>query len=192
MTFITITLILFLIMDPLGKISSFLSVLQPIPLSEQKRIIFREMLIALGFMVAFFYIGDFILYVFEVSETAVNLTAGMILFLVAIKILFPGSKGERIHGHFGASPFIVPLAIPLIAGPALLATIMLFSGREGSIVLPAIILAWLIASILLYYSSFLSRTLGRNGLLALEQVMGMILVLLSIQRFMEGVKLLVS
>jgi multiple antibiotic resistance protein len=189
MSLISITLILFLIMDPLGNVAYFINVLSHIPPKQQRWVIVREMFIALGVIVAFYFIGDLILDFLQVSDSAVSLTSGVILFLVSIKIIFPNSKNSRLQAHFDTEPFIVPLAIPLIAGPALLATVMLFAHSQGGIVLGAIIIAWLLASLVLVSSPFLMRYLGRNGLLAIEKLMGMILILLAIQRFMEGITL---
>ncbi len=189
MSLISIILILFLIMDPLGNVAYFINILSHIPPKEQKWVIAREMLIALGVMVAFYFIGDWILDFLRVSDSAVSLTSGIILFLVSIKIIFPAPKSFRFQAHIETEPFIVPLAIPLIAGPALLATIMLFSHMQGGIVLWAILIGWILASAVLVSSRVLMRTLGRNGLMAIERLMGMILILLAIQRFMEGITL---
>ncbi len=189
MSLISIVLILFLIMDPLGNVAYFINILSHIPPKEQKWVIAREMLIALGVMIAFYFIGDWILDFLRVSDSAVSLTSGIILFLVSIKIIFPAPKSFRLQAHVETEPFIVPLAIPLIAGPALLATIMLFSHMQGGVVLWAILIGWILASAVLVSSPFLMRSLGRNGLIAIERLTGMILILLAIQRFMEGISL---
>ncbi|MCB1149172.1 MAG: antibiotic transporter, partial [Chlamydiia bacterium] len=86
----------------------------------------------------------------------------------------------------------VPLAIPLTAGPALLATIMLFAHQEGPVVLIAIVVAWALALGVLAPSKYLLKALGKNGLMAIERLMGMVLILLSIQRLLEGVRLYTS
>jgi multiple antibiotic resistance protein len=189
MTFLTLTVILFLIMDPIGNIASFLNVLQDIPPEKRKKIIFREMLIALAFMIAFNYLGEFIFDILNVSETTLRLTSGAILFLVAIKILFPAIDSLRANLP-GGEPFVTPLAVPLIAGPSLLATIMLFAHLETSqaMMLGAILLAWFFAVLILVNGARLQRVVVTNGLMACERLMGMILVLLAIQRFLEGIQ----
>lgn len=189
MTLFTLSIILFLIMDPLGNISSFLTLLKDLPKQKRRKIIIREMLIALAAMLLFNFLGEYIFYVLDISETTVKLASGAILFLVAIKILFPSIDSLRANLPEG-EPFITPLAIPLIAGPSLLATIMLFAHLEPSqpTMLAAIFIAWLAAVIVLLLGSRLQRILGENGLMACERLMGMVLVMLAIQRFAEGIQ----
>lgn len=188
MSLLSVTLVLFLIMDPLGNVPSFLSLVKDIPPKRQRFIVVREMLIALVAMLLFNYIGEFIFDILQVSEITVRLSSGLILFLIAIRILFTSPVSLRANLPKG-EPFITPLAIPLIAGPSLLATIMLYAHMEPSqpIMLTAIFIAWLCASLILLASPFLQRYLGNNGLMACERLMGMVLVLLAIQRFMEGI-----
>lgn len=190
MSFLTLTLILFLIMDPFGNISSYLKLMQGIERRKELKIFGREMLIALGAMILFNFIGETIFNVLHISEITVKLSSGLILFLVALQILFPTLNSIRNNLPKG-EPFITPLAIPLIAGPSLLATIMLFGSTEESIwmMLGAILVAWIFAFIVLFYAHNLSRFLGDNGLMACEKLMGMILILLAIQRFTDGIKL---
>lgn len=193
MNFITLSLILFLIMDPVGNISSFLNLLRDIPARRRRLIIIREMAIALAAMILFNYAGEIVFSVLNVSETTVRLTAGAILFLVAIKILFPSIDSLRANLPSG-EPFITPLAIPLIAGPSLLATIMLFAHMDNSQpeMLGAILVAWAAASIILLLGNRLQKVLGNNGLVACERLMGMVLIMLAIQRFLEGVQQFVT
>lgn len=189
MTFFNLVVILFLIMDPVGNITSFNSQLQDLSAKKRRMVILREMLIAFAAMVIFNYIGEFVFAILNVSETTVRITIGVILFLTAIKILFPGIDSMRANLPKG-EPFITPLAIPLIAGPSLLATIMLFAHLEPSqsYMLGAILVAWVMAIGVLLSGSWLQKILGNNGLMACERLMGMILALLAIQRFLEGVK----
>jgi multiple antibiotic resistance protein len=189
MALLNLVIILFLIMDPLGNISSFLHMLEGIPVKKRRMIILREMLIALAAMVLFNFIGELIFDVLKVSHTTLKLASGVILFLVGVKILFPNQDSVRANLPSG-EPFITPLAIPLIAGPSLLATIMLFAHLEPShwVVLAAILIAWALAVIVLLSGTFLKRILTVNGLMACERLMGMVLILLAIQRFLEGIK----
>lgn len=190
MNLLSISLILFLIMDPVGNVSVFLNLMKEVDKKRRNWVIFREMLIALGIMIFFYFIGDLILDLLKVSETTVNLSSGTILFLAAIKILFPGSKGLRDNLQMKGEPFIVPLAIPLIAGPSLLATIMLFAHSDIiHYVFPAMLIAWVASTLVLWGAPFLQKVIGTNGLMAAEKLMGMILVMLAIQRFLEGIQL---
>lgn len=189
MNLFSLSVILFLIMDPIGNISSFLSLLKDLPKQRRRAIIIREMLIALAAMVAFNFLGEYIFQVLDINETTIRIASGVILFLVAIKILFPSVDSLRANLPSG-EPFITPLAIPLIAGPSLLATIMLFARLEPSqpLMLSAIFISWFMAVAVLLLGSRLQKALGTNGLMACERLMGMVLVMLAIQRFAEGLQ----
>ena len=190
MSLFSIALVLLLIMDPLGNISPYLSMVKEIDPNRQKLIIVREMLIALAFMLGFSYLGEFLFNFLDISETTVRLTSGVILFLIAIKILFPAQDSLRAHLPKG-EPYIFPLAVPLIAGPALIATIMLYSHLEPllPIMIVAILIAWSLAVIILYFAKPIKNILGENGLTACERLVGMVLVMISVQRLLEGILL---
>lgn len=185
----TVIVILFLIMDPIGSISSFLQMVDDLPPKRVRWIVFREMLIALAFMLFFNFLGEYIFIVLQLDNQTVELASAVILFLTAIKILFPASNSLRANLPKG-EPFVIPLAVPLIAGPSLLATIMLLSHLESSqpAMLIAILIAWAAAMIVLLFARQLQRTLGQNGLMAGERLMGMLLVMLAVQRCMEGIQ----
>lgn len=193
MTLITLTLILFLIMDPVGHVKSFVYCLKGIEAKRQRQIILRELLIALFAMLFFNMLGESIINLLQVSDTTVYLASGVILFLAAIKILFPSTEDHEIE-KLQDEPFLVPLAIPMIAGPALLATVMLYAHTETNpfTTILAIVLAWLLALPILLNSKSLLKLLGTNGLTACEKLMGMVLVLLSVQRFMDGIHLFIK
>ena len=189
----SVTVTLFIIMDPIGNIGTYLNLVKDYTPKKRFFILLREMCIALAFMVLFNFIGEYIFEALELSDTSVQLSSGVILFLTAIKILFPAPNSFRSNLPKG-EPFIIPLAIPLIAGPSLLATIMLYARMESSIslMLGAMFLAWVLALIVLAFGPVLRRYLGNNGLMALERLMAMVLVMLAIQRFMEGIQTFVD
>lgn len=193
LSLLAVTVVLFLIMDPVGNIGSFLTLMHGIPPKRQKLILLREMAIAFAVMIAFNYLGEYIFKVLDISQKTVRLASGVILFLIAIKILFPSQDSFRANLPKG-EPFIIPLAIPLIAGPSLLATIMLYASMEQSepLMLAAIAIASLATLGVFLIAPYLHRFLGNNGLLALEKLMGMILVLMAVQRFAEGIKQFIS
>jgi multiple antibiotic resistance protein len=190
MSLISIAVVLFLIMDPLGNISSFLSLTKDLEPKKQNTVILREMLVALAAMIFFNYLGEVIFDVLELSETTVRISSGIILFLIAIKILFTAPDSLRANLPKG-EPVVFPVAIPLIAGPGLLATIMLYAHMEPyqSIMIVAILLAWAASVVILYFAKPIKQYLGTNGLMAAERLVGMVLVLISIQRFLEGILL---
>jgi multiple antibiotic resistance protein len=157
--------------------------------NRQRFILMREMSFALIAMLIFNFLGEYLLNWLSLTSVTIKIASGIILFLTAIKIIFPGETDLRLNLPEG-EPYLFPLAIPLIAGPSLLATIMLYAVSEPSIIdmLGAIFIAWLICALILLLSPQLTRILGKNGLMASEKLTGTILVLLSLQRFLEGVK----
>lgn len=189
----SLTVMFLFIMDPVGNIASYLSVMEGVKPQRRNWVLLREIGIAFAIMILFNYIGEFIFNLLKISEVTVRLASGLILFLVAIKILFPSTNGLR-NNLPKEEPWIVPLAIPLIAGPSVLATIMLYARLESSqsLMLGAIILSTLGTLAILASAPYLHRLLNKNGLLALEKLMGMVLVLLGVQRFAEGVQQFVS
>lgn len=190
MTLFNIIVTLLFIMDPVGNISSYLSLVKELKPKRQNWIIFREMLIALAVMIGFNYLGEYIFSFLSLSETTVRLSSGIILFLIAIKILFMAHDSPRANLPKG-EPFIFPLAIPLIAGPALMATIMLYAHLEPlqSIMIIAILIAWFLSILIFLFAHPIKRIFGNNGLMACERLIGMVLVLVAVQRFMEGILL---
>lgn len=193
MSLFSLSLILFLIIDPLGNVSTYLNLVKDLPKSRQRWIIIREMLIALGVMLLFNEIGEALFHLLGFCESALRIASGVILFLIAIKILFSREDNPRLRIPEG-EPLVFPLAIPLIAGPALLATIMLYAHLEPSqpLMFFAILLAWMGAMAIFLNASFLYRILGKNGLAAAERLMGMVLVLLAVQRFADGIQLFLT
>jgi len=186
-TLFTLTVIFFFIMDPVGNIASYLSLVQGLDKKRRYLVLLREMLIALVTTLLFCFLGEFIFKFLEISEVTVRVSIGVILFLVAVKILFPNKDSPRANLPKG-EPFIVPLAIPLVAGPSLLATVMLYADLEPSLWLvpEAIFIAWLASFAVFLAAPFLQRYLGNNGLLALEKLTGIILALIAVQKFAEG------
>lgn len=190
MSLFNISLVLFLIMDPIGNLSSYLSMVKELNPKRQNWIIFREMLIALLVMLFFNYLGEYIFNILSLSEITVRLSSGVILFLIAVKILFTAPDSLRANLPKG-EPVIFPLAIPLIAGPALMATIMLYAHLEPyqSVMIAAILIAWFLSISIFLFAGTIKRILGINGLMACERLIGMILVLIAVQRFLEGILL---
>jgi len=176
---------LFLLMDSIGNIPLFISNLKGIPQTRQLRIILRELLIALSTMVFFNYLGDIALSSLHISQYSILISGGVILFLLSLKMIFPPKEADP--PLMDAEPFIVPLAIPLVAGPAVLATIILYSQQpEGSSLL-AILLAWGASALILLSSAFLNKILGKRGISSCERLMGLIMIMLSVEMLLNGI-----
>lgn len=180
---------LFLIMDPLGNIPVFLSTLQNVDPKRRTFILIRETIIALIVMLVFLFIGQYLLDFLGLRQESISIAGGIILFLIALKMIFPREK-NLVETQPEEEPFIVPLAIPMIAGPSLLATLLLLVRSEPDRLfdwLVALLIAWGITSLILLASPFVQKVLKDRGLIAMERLMGMILVALSVQMFLNGV-----
>lgn len=189
--FLSTVFTLTLVMDPLGNIPLFMASLKNVPEKRRRKVIARELLIALGIMVFFLLFGKYLVSALSLDLTAMAVAGGIVLFLIAMQMIFPTHHSAFAEGPEG-EPFIVPLAIPLIAGPSTLTTILLFSLQDpGRLGLWSAVVgtAWLINAVILAgFSGWLSRLLGERGLLAMEKLMGMILVTISVQMIMTGIK----
>ncbi|MEC8228759.1 MAG: YhgN family NAAT transporter [Pseudomonadota bacterium] len=181
---------LFLIMDPLGNLPIFMSVLKMIEPKRRRFILIRELLFALVILYVFLFSGQAVLDFLNVKQETVSIAGGIILFLIALKMIFPVKGARPIGLAAGEEPYIVPLAIPLIAGPSTLAALILLSNqspdRMGDWAL-ALGAAWIVSAAILLFSGVFHRILGERGLAAMERLMGMILVMIAIQMFLNGV-----
>ncbi|NIG62922.1 MAG: YhgN family NAAT transporter [Serratia symbiotica] len=188
---ISATVLLFLIMDPLGNLTIFMSVLKHLEPRRRRVVLIRELLIALLLMLIFLFAGEKILAFLNLRTETVSISGGIILFVIAIKMIFPSHDGNSYGLSAGEEPFLVPLAIPLVAGPSILAALMLLSHQYPNF-LPylviALLIAWVISAAILLMSNLFLRLLGRKGISALERLMGLILVMLSTQMFLDGVR----
>ncbi|MGH8212336.1 MAG: YhgN family NAAT transporter [Rhodanobacteraceae bacterium] len=190
MTTLSAGILLFLILDPLGNIPFFLSLLKHVPPQRRRWVMARELLIALAVLIAFLLGGQFILRVLQLRQESVSIAGGIVLFLIGIKMVFPPRDGG-IFGPTGqGEPFIVPLAIPGVAGPSAMAALLLLTNSQPGRTAQwgiALFAAWLATAVILLSSTWLFRWLGESVLTALERLMGMLLVALSVQMFLGGV-----
>lgn len=188
MNIFSLSISLFLLMDAIGNVPIFISVLKELEPNRQRKIIFRELILALGIIIAFYFIGNYLLSLLNISQQAVLISGGIILFIIGLKLVFPphGEESFKIEG--GKEPFLVPLAVPLVAGPAVLATVMLYSHQKLPIwnVLTAILIAWAATTLILISSIPLKKLLGERGLVACERFTGLILIMIAVQMALNG------
>ncbi|MBD1390188.1 YhgN family NAAT transporter [Neiella sp. HB171785] len=180
---------LFLIMDPLGNLPVFMSILKQVDPKRRRIVLLRELLIALAIMLIFLYTGSAILSFLHLKQEAVSIAGGIILFLIAIRMIFP-QPGGVIGLAAGEEPLIVPMAIPLVAGPSILAALLLLANQEPGRMVDwtlALFAAWVPTTLILLFSQNFHKWLGERGLTAMEKLMGMILVMLSVQMFLDGI-----
>jgi multiple antibiotic resistance protein len=188
-------LTLFLIMDPLGNVPLFLAVLRVVPPERRRRVLMREIGFAYVVLLAFLFAGRYLMQFLHLEEATIGIAGGIVLFLISLRMIFPTEQGVMGETMEGGEPFVVPLAIPLFAGPSTLAALLLLeqagSAATGSLFL-AVTIAWAVSGAILLSSTFFYRVLRERGLIAMERLMGMILVMVAVQMATDGIRLLMA
>ncbi len=181
-------LLFFFVISPLGIVPAMLAALKNVDPSRHRRIIVRECLIALGIMLIFMFFGQGLLNMLSISLSAMTAAGGVMLMLIALRLIFP-TQEKNVRVEIDEEPFVVPIAIPYIAGPSILATELLMIAQEPDrwpVWLGAVLIAWVATLVILFLGSDLRRILGDRGLMAMERLMGMILVLIATQMLLNG------
>jgi len=190
MNLYTATITLILVIDPLGNVPMFLSILNSASPGRRKWIILRETFIAFIILLMFLFFGKHMLQSMQISESALSIGGGIILFLISIRMIFPHEESSFRAKQTG-EPFIVPLAVPLVAGPSALAFVMLLASQSPNHIwlwALALSMAWIVCTVTLVFCDVLRKILGERGLSAIEKLMGMILTIMAVQMFLTGVQ----
>ncbi len=185
MSILQVAISLFFILNALGNLPLFLGMLRKYNGPKQKKIIVRELLIALLILMLFNFFGDEILHVLGISHPIIGISGGILLFLIALGLIFPKGHANKEPPE---EPFIIPLAIPIIAGPGALSSVMVYAEQLHSpwTMAIAILLAWVPSALILFWGSSIRSVLGEKGLLACERLGGMLICLLSIKMLTVG------
>lgn len=190
MTVLASILLLVIIMDPIGNVPVFLSILKNIPMERRKKIIIRELIIAFLILMFFMFVGRFLLQLLQIAQSSLGIAGGIILFIIAIRMIFPGTKPMFSHDE-ESEPLVVPLAVPMLAGPSAIAAVILLMAQEPHRWLDwtlAVFVASLISGIILVSSESLGRKLGNRALTAIERLMGIFLIMISVDFVLDGIK----
>ncbi len=190
MTVLAAIFLLIIIMDPIGNVPVFLSILKNIPLERRKKIIIRELIIAFAILLFFMFVGRFLLQLLQIEQSSLGIAGGIILFIIAIRMIFPGTKPMFTHNE-ESEPLVVPLAIPMLAGPSAIAAVILFMAQEPSRWIEwifVVFVASLISGIILLSSEALGSKLGNRALTAIERLMGIFLIMVSVDFILDGIK----
>lgn len=192
MSFFTTTLSMFLIMNSVGHIMGYLDLVQTLDTKRRQAIIIREMFFALVIMLVFNFLGRFLLMALEVHSQTVFLAGGLITFLIAIRMIFPQTKAPIPHEH--VEPFIFPIAVPMVAGPSILTTIMLYSFEDeaSTKVIWAILIAWTISITILFFAQNIKDIVGKRALIAVERLMGLLLTMMAVEMLLKGLASLIK
>lgn len=182
-------ILLLLVLDPLGNIPTFMALLKNVEPKRRRMVILRECAVATVLLFIFLGVGDGFLKLLGLSQSSLGIAGGIILFLIALRMVFESS--DKVFGGLPqGEPFIVPLAIPMLAGPSALATVILFSTQQQVSVwaaMLAIVLAMGIATVILLLGSRITRFVGERGLEAMQRLMGLLLTAIAVEMFLRGV-----
>jgi len=189
---ISTAILIFFILDPFGNVPLLLSILKNVDKEKHRKIIIREVLIGFLILVTFLFFGEQFLSIFHLETQAITIAGGIIFFVIALKMIFPDPSGESLFSiKKDDDPLVVPIAMPMIAGPAALATLLVLAKTNaqhlGELFL-SLSLGWGLSSIVLLLSPVLYKILKTKGLTALERLMGMLLLMMAVQMFIEGIR----
>ena len=193
-TFASATILLILITDPIGNIPIFANALQHVAPERRARVILREVLIAFALLLTFMFVGESFLRLMNLSELSLQIGGGVILFLIALRMIFPPPKVDADPQALG-EPLIVPLAIPAIAGPSALATVLLLVSQAPEKRLEwiaALCVTMTVSAVVLVLAERIQRVAGDRFVVALERLMGLVLVAVSIEMMLRGIKTFVK
>ncbi len=186
MSVFALALSLFFVFNSLGNVPVFVGLLSKFDVKKQRRIIFRELLIALFILLLFNFFGNEILTMIGISQTTIGIAGGTLLFIIALGMIFPhADKSETERSE----PMIVPLAIPLVAGPGSISTVMVYAEHAGNnhwLMTAIILIAWIPTLLILLASSHIKHVLGKRGLLACQKLGGMLISLIAVQMICSG------
>ncbi|TXC78602.1 YhgN family NAAT transporter [Luteibaculum oceani] len=186
--------LLFFLMDPLGNIPVLISVLKGIDPKRQRKIIIRELLMAFVILNIFLFAGKPLLDFLQLDQESVKISGGIILLIIGLRMIFPKQDGVMGYTPDG-EPFLVPIAIPLIAGPSVLAMLIIMTQNAPGKMFDwflSLSISWIGTSIILLTAPVFLKILKKRGLIALERLMGMILVMMAVQMLKEGIKFLMG
>ena len=189
MDMVSAAILIAIIMDPVGNIPLFHSLLFRYPQTKRLRIIARELVFAYLVLLVFLVAGQTILDRLGLEQPALGVAGGVVLFVIALRMVFPESAGVQ-RGEFEEEPFFVPLAVPMIAGPSAISAVLLLVSRDPERFwtwLGALSLAWGFSAAILLASGALFEILGQRALRALVRLTGMLLIMISVQMLMDGV-----
>jgi MarC family membrane protein len=193
-SFVSAVVLLLIVCDPFGNIPIFVSALRDVPRERRRAIILRECLIAFAVLVAFVLVGDPFLRLLGLSELSLRIGGGVVLMLVALRMVFP--TGEGVYGQApGGEPFIVPLAVPALAGPSALATVLLLVSRDPARLwqwVAAIAVVMAISAVVLGFSERIMRFLGERVTIAFERLLGLVLAAIAVELILRGIKTFIA
>lgn len=189
-TFVSAFILLLLVLDPFGSLPIFIAVLRGVPPERRRRVALRESLIAFGVLLAFMFTGESFLQVMHLSERSLEVAGGVILLIIAMRMIF--ASGGEIYATDGErEPMIFPLAVPLLAGPSAMATVLLLASRQPERLLHwigALTLAMTVSTVVMLSADRIRKLLGEPVVSAVEKLMGLVLTAIAVEMILAGLK----
>ena len=189
-TFVSAFILLLLVLDPLGSLPVFIPIMRDVAPQRRRWVAVREVGIAFGVLFAFMFFGEAFLRVMRLSERSLEVAGGVILLMVAIRMIFSHEGG--VYGvPEGREPFLFPLAVPLLAGPSAMATVLLLASRQPDRMMSwiaALAGAMLVSGAVLLLCDQIRRLLGDSVVSALEKLMGLVLTAIAVEMVLAGLK----
>jgi MarC family membrane protein len=190
-TFLSATVLLILITDPLGNIPLFISCLRGVSPKRRTAVILREVAIAFAILLLFMVLGDGFLRMMSLTDQSLRIGGGIVLFLIALRMVFPHPDGPFGGDTRGGEPLIVPLAIPALAGPSALATVMLLTSQAPGKMfewIGALTVTMIVCAVVLMLAERIQAWLGERTMMAFERLMGLVLVAISVEMMLGGIR----
>ncbi|MEH0165611.1 MarC family protein [Paucibacter sp. JuS9] len=190
-SFLSALILLLLVLDPLGSLPIFIPIMREVPKARRTRVAIREVGIAFCVLLAFMFFGETFLRVMHLSERSLEVAGGVILVIIAIRMIF-GSSGDSSYGlEPGKEPVIFPLAVPLLAGPSAMATVLLLASRQPDRIwewIGALATAMVISFLTLLLCDRIRKLLGDSVVSAIEKLMGLVLTAIAVEMVLAGLK----
>ncbi|MBS0441713.1 MAG: MarC family protein [Proteobacteria bacterium] len=189
-SFLSALILLLLVLDPLGGLPIYIPIMNAVPKERRRRVALREVTIAFAVLLGFMFAGEAFLRVMHLSERSLEVAGGVILLMVAIRMIF-GHEGGVYGMPEGKEPLIFPLAVPLLAGPSAMATVLLLASRQPERVMTwvlALTVAMAISGLVLLACERIRRLLGDSVVAALEKLMGLVLTAIAVEMILAGLK----
>jgi MarC family membrane protein len=191
-TFLSALVLLLLVLDPFGSLPIFISVMRGVDPARRTTVAVREVVIAFGVLLAFMFAGQGFLTLMHLSERSLEVAGGVILLIIAIRMIFGNSSGEAYAADGELrEPFIFPLAVPLLAGPSAMATVLLLASRQPDRVLywvGALTVAMLVSGVVLLAADRIRQLIGASMVAAIEKLMGLVLTAIAVEMILAGLK----
>lgn len=190
-TFLSALVLLLLVLDPFGSLPIFIAVMRNVAPERRTRVALRESVLAFAVLVAFMLVGQGFLALMRLSERSLEVAGGVILLIIAVRMIF--ASGSEVYAADGKlrEPFLFPLAVPLLAGPSALATVLLLASRQPERLLDwvaALTVAMLVSAAVLLGADRIRQWIGASMVSAIEKLMGLVLTAIAVEMILAGLK----